>query len=112
MVHVQSGVHSGGGEPVRVGVARWKLELGRHHVPHEQKFRNAARVLQPLVPGGRRRQFQSPAAAQGLPQVAPRLRPRLSHRLHILRVWAIRNTVRGLLNNCVTLTCYFFYLNV
>jgi hypothetical protein len=96
VVHVQFGFHSGGGEFICVGFARRELESRRHHVPPEQEFGDAAGVRQPLVPGGRRRQFQPPATAQGLPQVAARPRPRLSHRLRLLRVRTLRNSVRTL----------------
>jgi len=90
---VQSGVHSGGGELIRVGFARWELEPGRHHMPPEQEFGDATSVLQPLVPGGRRRQFQPPAAAQGLPQVAACPNPHLPHHLCVLRLRTIGNSV-------------------
>jgi hypothetical protein len=108
VVHVQSGVDPGGGELIRVGFARWELEPGRHHVPLEQEFGDAASVRQPLVPGGRRRQFQPPAAAQGLPQVAACSNPGLSHRLRVLRLRTIGNSVIKIFS-LANLIDYFFF---
>lgn len=107
VVHVQSGFHSDGGELICVGFARWELEPRRHHVPPEQEFGDAARVRQPLVPGGRRLQFQPPASTKRLPQVVPRLYPRLSHRLRILRIRTVRNTVRTIYRYCPDGFIYF-----